>query len=112
MAKSYVKIVTDTVNQNVPTKTTFETSFPKSQLKTLTVAGWNSSTKKQTITVSGVLAAEASQLIIPVPALASLSAYQAAGILCTAQAANSLTFTCQTVPTVAINVYITIQEVL
>lgn len=110
MADTYVKIVTDTVNQNVPTKATFEKAFPKSTVITLTAAGWNSS-NQQTVTVSGVLANEAAQLIIPVPAMASLSAYQAAGILCTAQATNSLTFTCTTKPTANITVYITIQDV-
>ena len=110
MADTYVKIVTDTVNQNVPTKDTFEKAFPKSTVITLTAAGWNGS-NQQTVTVSGVLADEAAQLIIPVPAMASLSAYQAAGILCTAQATNSLTFTCTTKPTADITVYITIQDV-
>ena len=38
-------------------------------------------------------------------------AYVAAGIMCTAQAADSLTFTCSTVPTVDIIMYITITEV-
>ena len=110
MADTYVKIVTDTVNQNVPTKTTFEKAFPKSTLITLTAAGWNGS-NQQTVSVSGVLANEAAQLIIPVPAMASLSAYQAAGILCTAQSADHLTFTCTTKPTANISVYITIQDV-
>ncbi len=74
----------------------------------LTVAGWNASAKTQTVTVSGVVAAETSQLIIPTPALASRAAYQAAGIQATAQGANTVTFTAETVPTVALTVYVTV----
>ena len=45
------------------------------------------------------------------PAVASQQAYMAAGIYCSGQAANSLTFTCSTVPTQNITVYVAIQEV-
>ena len=75
---------------------------------TLAVASWNASAKTQTVTVSGVVAAETSQLIIPTPALASRAAYQAAGIQVTAQGTNSLTFTAETVPTAALTVYVVI----
>lgn len=74
---------------------------------TLTTSGWSSNT--QTVTVSGVSATETAQLITPTPAIASQSAYYEAGIMCTGQAANSLTFTCQTVPTSNLTVYIVIQ---
>ena len=76
---------------------------------TLTTSGWSSNT--QTVTVSGVSADETAQLIMPVPALASQTAYYEAGILVTGQAANSLTFTCQTVPTADLTVYVVMQEV-
>ena len=39
------------------------------------------------------------------------SPYIAAGVQCVAQAANSLTFACETVPTEAIEVYVVIQGV-
>ena len=74
---------------------------------TLTTSGWSSNT--QTVTVSGVVASETAQLITPTPAIASQSAYYEAGIMCTGQAANSLTFTCQTVPTSNLTVYVVIQ---
>lgn len=74
---------------------------------TLTTSGWSSNT--QTVTVSGVSATETAQLITPTPAIASQSAYYEAGIMCTGQAANSLTFTCQTVPTSNLTVYVVIQ---
>lgn len=74
---------------------------------TLTTSGWSSNT--QTVTVPGVVASETAQLITPTPATASQSAYYEAGIMCTGQAANSLTFTCQTVPTSNLTVYVVIQ---
>lgn len=85
--------------------------MPKAHKVTLTVAGWDASAKTQTVTVSGVLADETKQLIMPMPAMASQNAYAEAGIACTAQAANALTFTAQTVPTENITVYITVQDV-
>lgn len=84
-------------------------SPPTSTTVTLTTSGWSSNT--QTITVSGVSADESAQLIMPVPALASQTAYYEAGILVTGQAANSLTFTCQNVPTEDLTVYVVMQEV-
>lgn len=85
--------------------------MPKANKVTLTVAGWDASAKTQKVTVSGVLADETKQLIMPMPAMASQNAYAAAGIVCTKQEANALTFKCQTVPTENIMVFITVQEV-
>lgn len=82
---------------------------PKSATVTLSASGWSDNT--QTVTVQGVLADEAAQLIQPMPAIASQSAYYAAGILCTGQAANSLTFSCTTAPTESLKVYVVMQEV-
>lgn len=76
---------------------------------TLLASAWSSNS--QTITVPGVLADETKQLIQPVPAIASQAAYLAAGVLCTGQAADSLTFTCQTVPTGNLTVYVAITDV-
>ena len=78
---------------------------------TLAASAWDSTAKTQTVTVTGVSANELAQLIIPTPSLASQSAYIAAGILCTGQAADSLTFTASTVPTTDLTVYVTIQGV-
>lgn len=84
-------------------------SAPKSVSITLPASGWSSNT--QTVTVQGVLADETAQLIQPMPAIASQNAYISAGVICSGQAANSLTFTCQTVPTEDLSVYVVIQEV-
>lgn len=80
---------------------------PTHQTITLSSSAWSSNS--QTVTVSGVTADELDQLITPTPAIASQSAYYEAGIMCTGQAANRLTFTCQTVPTSNLTVYVVIQ---
>lgn len=80
-----------------------------STLVTLTVAEW--SNKTQSVSVPGVSANEAAQLITPVPAIASQSAYYDAGIRATGQAANSVTFTADPVPTVNLSVYVVVQGV-
>lgn len=66
---------------------------------TLAVADWANNT--QTITATGVTA---SNNVIVSPAPSSVTDYVAAGIVCTAQASNSLTFTCTTTPSTAISV--------
>ena len=84
-----------------------DSKAPTSVTITLSSSSWSSNT--QTVTVSGVSATETAQLITPTPAIASQSAYYEAGIMCTNQGTNSLTFTCQTVPTRNLIVYVVIQ---
>lgn len=76
---------------------------------TLPVTGWSGG-KTQTVTVQGVLADETQQVITPTPALASQSAYNSAGVICTGQGANSLTFTANITPSTNITLYVTIQN--
>lgn len=76
---------------------------------TLPAASWNSSTKQQSVTVSGILADTTKQCIYPAPVDTSYdSAWNSCGVLCVAQAANSLTFQCSEIPTSAIEVYVTV----
>ena len=76
---------------------------------TLPAASWNSSTKQQSVTVTGVLADTTAQCIYPAPVDTSYdSAWNSCGVLCVAQAANSLTFQCSEIPTSAIEVYVTV----
>ena len=76
---------------------------------TLTTAGWNSSTKQQSVTVTGVLADTTKQCIYPAPVDTSYdSAWNSCGVLCVAQGVNSLTFQCSEVPTSNIEVYVTV----
>lgn len=77
---------------------------------TLTTSGWSSNS--QTIAVTGVVADTSAQVIDVAPASKTdAENWASAGIWCTAQGANSLTFTCNTVPTAAITVNVKIQEV-
>ena len=70
---------------------------------TLTSAGWSSNT--QTVSVSGVTA---SNTVIATYAPAYKSAYVAADIYCSAQGSGTLTFSCTTAPSSAVDVNIMI----
>lgn len=78
---------------------------------TLTASSWDSTAKTQSATVSGVLEDESKQLIMPMPAGTSMSTYNEAGIQMTAQAANTVTFTADTVPKADIEVWVVVQAV-
>ena len=66
---------------------------------TLAAASWNSTTHTQTVTVSGVTTANT---VIVTPHPDSIAAWGESGVRCTGQAANSLTFTCDSNPSAAI----------
>ena len=70
---------------------------------TLSASGWAS--KKQTVTVSGITT---SQHLVIAPAPASYVAYGESMVRCVTQAANSLTFQCEDVPTASLTVNILI----
>lgn len=111
--------VNETSNKNIEPKTLCVGFSPSEQYKlldsdgtiptarltkanttvTLAVADWSSST--QTVSVTGVTA---TSIVFVAPDSASQSDYTSAGILCTAQGAGTLTFTCSTTPTNAITV--------
>lgn len=71
----------------------------------LAVASWNTTNKTISVSVSGVTA---SNLVEVSPAPASWSVASAAGVYCSAQGSNSLTFTCSSIPTAAITVNVVI----
>ena len=76
---------------------------------TLTASGWNSTTKQQTVTCADILADVTKQEIHAMPVDTSAdNAYDAASIRPVAQAANSLTFYAETIPTADIDVYVAI----
>ena len=79
---------------------------------TLPAAGWNSSTKQQTVTVSGVLADGTKQKVICSPVDESYdSAWNSCYVQCVGHGADSLTFQCDEIPTAAVEVYVSIQPV-
>lgn len=81
----------------------------KSYTLSLPAASW--SDNSQTVSVSGIVADETAQEITPIPAVASQAAYYAAGVYASGQGAGTLTFTCTTVPTEDLTVYVTVMEV-
>ena len=86
---------------------------PSAVSVTLTAAGWDSSTKKHTVTVPGVLADTASQVIwVTFASETALDAYMDAGIVPVAQGADTVTFRADKVPTADIAVTVLMQEVL
>lgn len=86
-------------------------TIPVSHSATLSSSNWNSSTKKQTVTVNGVSATETAQEISWMPSTATKAVCDAAGVQCVAQAANSLTFQYTNAPTRNIVVYVVIKPV-
>ena len=105
-----ILLLTVSWNGDADTEAIFEAISEKTQSRQviLTAADWDASTKTQTITVSGIFSDETKQVIMPTPALASQTAYMDAGILCTGQGANSLTFTASEIPTENIIIYVVI----
>ncbi len=83
---------------------------PKTTTVTLTTDGWRKG--EQTVTVNGILADSSAQIVDVCPAnKPSADRWAAAGVWCTSQAANSLIFSCDSVPTEDINVNIRMQGV-
>ena len=79
----------------------------EAKIVSLAIANWTGEAAPftQTITVQGVTAASN---IIVAPAPASLDTYGSAQVRCTAQAENSLTFVCHSVPEEDLNVNVLI----
>ena len=85
---------------------------PTMRKVTLPVTGWNSSTKQQSVTVTGVLADGTKQRVICSPVDESYdSAWNSCYVQCVGHGADSLTFQCDEIPTAAIEVYVSVQPV-
>lgn len=79
---------------------------------TLTTSEWNSSTKQQSVAVSGVLADGTKQRVICSPVDESYdSAWNSCYVQCVGHGADSLTFQCDEIPTAAVEVFVSIQLV-
>lgn len=63
---------------------------------TLPASGWDSETKTQTVNAAGM---SASAIIIVVAAPESYIPYNEAGVRCTGQGTDTLTFACEEIPT-------------
>lgn len=79
---------------------------------TLTVAGWDSNTKQQTVAVSGILADGTKQKVICSPVDESYdSVWNSCYVQCVGHGADSLTFQCDEIPTIVVDVFVSIQPV-
>lgn len=78
---------------------------------TLTTTNWDDTTKSQTITVTGILADTTAQNIQVNPIPTSMHYAVESGLYCSAQAENSLTFSCSVIPTENITLNIVWQDV-
>lgn len=76
---------------------------------TLPQSGW--SALSQTVTVNGIQATEMAQMITVVPSYASQQEFYTAEVIATAQAENSLTFTCAQTPASDLTVYVVVMGV-
>lgn len=83
---------------------------PTVTLVTLKSTGWTN--KTQTVTVAGISSDEAAQRIIPIAHADSRSAYNEAGCKGTGQGEGSLTFECETVPSVDLKVWVEVKGVV
>lgn len=76
---------------------------------TLSQSAWSS--LSQTVTVNGISATEMAQMITAIPAISSQQEYYTAEVMVTAQAENSLTFTCAQTPASDLTVYVVVMGV-
>ena len=83
---------------------------PTVTLVTLKSTGWTN--KTQTVTVAGISSDEAAQRIIPIAHADSRSAYNEAGCKGVGQGVDSLTFECETVPSVDLKVWVEVKGVV
>lgn len=99
-----------TANNQAANKAYVDSKGPKTATVTLTTDGWRKGEQK--VTVNGILADSSAQIVDVCPAnKPSADRWAAAGVWCTSQAANSLIFSCDSVPTEDINVNIRMQGV-
>lgn len=111
LAQARVKSVADPIDDfDAANKAYVDSKGPKTATVTLTTDGWRK--REQTVTVNGILADSSAQIVDVCPEnKPSADRWAAAGVWCTSQAANSLTFSCDSVPTEDINVNIRMQGV-
>lgn len=89
-------------------RTGINNSRPTVTLVTLKSTDWTN--KTQTVTVAGISSDEAAQRIIPIAHADSRSAYNEAGCMGIGQGEGSLTFECETVPSVDLKVWVEVKE--
>lgn len=87
-------------------------ALPVRRSVTLTASGWaGSGPYTQTVSVAGVRADEAGQLVQVVPASASLAVWNTAQVQCTGQGNGTLAFSATEKPGGNIQIFVILQEV-
>ena len=89
--------------RNVLSRITF------AEVATLLQSSWDVNDKTQTVTVEGVIASQADQLIVVRPSYGDQVEYARCDVLCIMQGTDSLTFQCEIVPTKDLTVYVMLQ---
>lgn len=92
-------------------KNEIKSQRPTVTLVTLTVAGWNTTSKTQTVTVGGISAIESLQLITPIAHTDSRTAYNKTGCKAIRHDTNNITFICDTIPSEDLKVWINIKNI-
>ena len=92
-------------------QTTWDGKAEKPNSRQVILASGSWSNKMQTVSVTGVIADENTQMVRVTPLSTNRTAYDDAGIKCITQAANSLTFSCEDVPSSNITVYVIMETV-
>lgn len=91
-------------NNSISTSMITPNATNTSTTVTLTTAGWDTSTKQQTVNITGM---SADKVCIVSPAPASFVAYGEAQVRATAQGSGTLTFTCEDIPSAELTVIVT-----
>lgn len=89
--------------RNVLSRITF------AEVATLLQSSWDVNDKTQTVTVEGVMASQADQLVVVRPSYGDQVEYARCDVLCIMQGTDSLTFQCEIVPTKDLTVYVMLQ---
>ena len=109
-----ITLITDDSTNEGYSITSEESGYliPSMRKLTLSAANWSTSAKTYTAKVNGILA-DATKQSIEINPIAKADNDNAVkfGVYPTAQGANTITFSCDTIPTTAINFYITYQDV-
>lgn len=84
---------------------------PKSYWVKLSASGWASDSLQQIISIPDVVANEAQQFIQPVPVEENLEQYQECNVSMSQQSDGSVTFICETAPSVDLYVWVVVHDV-
>lgn len=106
--ESYIEAVCHTIDAKFLPDTV--ATKPSMTRITLFASGWDSTSLTQSVSIPGISADKTAQLIQCSPTGASMNVAANSGIYCSGQAANTLTFTCTSIPTEKVQFIISWQD--